>query len=107
MAIKDAKVVDESTITLAMPAAAKPIKVDISVTNPGEPRALAKRAFTYTAAAEPEPTPTPTAQPTTRRCRAAARSRPAAITGEAGTDLVLDAVRPVPVVHGRLRRPAP
>lgn len=65
--IEDAKVVDESTIRIVMPPAAEPIKVDVSVTNPGEPRALAKRAFTYIEGEpEPEPTatPTPTARPT-------------------------------------------
>ena len=61
--LDDAKVVNESTITLVMPPAASSIKVDISVTNPGEPRALAKRAFTYTArhpsrSLSPPPTPT-------------------------------------------------
>ncbi len=89
--LDDAKVVNESTITLVMPPAAEPIKVDISVTNPGEPRALAKRAFTYTAAApepEPEPTATPTpTRPALPRCPTVSAGT---ITGEAGSDLALD-----------------
>jgi hypothetical protein len=89
--IEDAKVVNESTITIVMPPAAEPIKVDVTVTNPGEPRALAKRAFTYTEGAqEPEPTATPTPAPTTPalpRCRTFSAG---SITAEAGTDLVLD-----------------
>jgi IPT/TIG domain len=90
--IDDAKVVSESTITLVMPPAAKPIKVDVSVTNPGQPRALAKRAFTYTEGEpDPEPTPAPTAKPTPTkpalpRCPTFSAGN---VTGEAGTDLAL------------------
>ncbi len=83
--LENAKVAGDSTITIVMPPAVEPIKVDISVTNPGEPRALAKRAFTYTATA-PEPTPTPTAQ-------ALARCRPVSggtVTGTPGSELVLN-----------------
>ena len=58
--LEDAKVVNKTTITIVMPPAVEPIKVDISVTNPGEPRALAKGAFTYVEAA---PGPTSSAQP--------------------------------------------
>ena len=83
--LENAKVVGDSTITIVMPPAVEPIKVDISVTNPGEPRALAKRAFTYTATA-PEPTPTPTAQALTR-CRPVSGGT---VTGTPGSELVLD-----------------
>lgn len=91
--IEDVRVVDATTIRFVMPPAAEPIKVDVSVTNPDEPRAVAKRAFTYVEGEpEPEPDPTPTARPTPTtpalpRCRTFSAGT---ITGEAGTDLVLD-----------------
>lgn len=91
--VDDPRVVSETTITFVMPEAEEPGKVSVSVTNPGEPRALARGAFTYRpAAAEPEPEPEPTATPTPTtpalpRCRTFSAGT---ITGEAGTDLVLD-----------------
>jgi hypothetical protein len=93
--VDDARVVSETTITFVMPEVEEPGKVNVSVTNPGEPRALARGAFTYRpTAAEPEPepsaTPTPTPTPTTPalpRCRTFSAGT---LTGEAGTDLVLD-----------------
>ena len=38
--LDDAKVVNESTITIVMPTAAEPIEVDVSVTNPGRAAGL-------------------------------------------------------------------
>lgn len=42
------KVVNDTTITFVTPAAAQPITVDITVTNPEQPPATVKKAFTYT-----------------------------------------------------------
>ena len=98
MILDDAKVVNDSTITFVTPAAATPIKVDVSVTNPGQPRALAKRAFSYTAGAEPEPTPTPKPTvPALPRCRSFDAG---SVTADAGTDLVLDQATLFPSTSG-------
>lgn len=96
--LDDAKVVNDSTITFVTPAAATPIKVDVSVTNPGQPRALAKRAFSYTAGAEPEPTPTPKPTvPALPRCRSFDAG---SVTADAGTDLVLNQATLFPSTSG-------
>jgi hypothetical protein len=65
LTLDDITVVDEGTIRFTTPPAAEPIVVTVTVTNPGEPTATLKRAFTYRAGAEPttEPTPEPTASP--------------------------------------------
>ena len=60
VAIPKVKVVDDTTITFLTPAAVKPLKVDVTVTNPGEPPATLSRGFAYTRAAAEPPTPTPT-----------------------------------------------
>ena len=73
--VDDAVVVDEATIRLVTPPAADPIAVAITVTNPGQPTATLRKAFTYqeTPAVEEEedgqssrPTPKPTTRPTAR-----------------------------------------
>ncbi len=88
--LDDAKVVNDTTITIVMPPAAEPIRVDLSVTNPGEPRALARRAFTYTAGApEPTPSPQPTPTPTTPALPRCTAITAGTVTAEAGTDLEL------------------
>ena len=90
--VADARVVDETTIRLEMPAAARPIAVAISVTNPGQPTATLRRAFTYRPGPEPEPTAEPTPTPTATRPTALPRcpsfqARP--LSTSPGTGLVL------------------
>lgn len=88
--VGDARVVDESTIRLVMPPAAGPIAVAITVTNPGQPTATLKRAFTYRPGREPtaEPTPSPTTTRPTGLPRCASFRVPGASTSP-GTGLVL------------------
>jgi hypothetical protein len=62
--VADARVVNATTIRLSMPPAAEPITVTITVTVPGQPTAVLRRAFTYRPGTEPEPTEEPSAEPT-------------------------------------------
>jgi hypothetical protein len=94
--LEDVVVVDDGTIRFTTPPASEPIAVTVTVTNPGQPTARLKRAFTYRTGAEPTPEPTsePTASPspsptrpgTLPRCPSF--TRPAASTAP-GTGLVL------------------
>lgn len=89
--LADVRVIDEGTIRLTTPPAAEPLTVAVTVTNPGQPTATLRRAFTYRApAAQPTPTATPTPTPTTpaRLERCPSFTRPFASTAP-GAGLVL------------------
>ena len=92
--VDDVTVVDASTIRFVTPPAAEPIVVTITVTNPGQPTATLRRAFTYRPGAEPTPEPTaspsprPTATQPATLPRCPAFTRPGASTSP-GTGLVL------------------
>jgi hypothetical protein len=62
--LDDITVVDEGTIRFTTPPALEPITVAVTVTNPGQPTAALKRAFTYRDGAEPTPEPTASPSPT-------------------------------------------
>jgi len=86
--VTDARVIDESTIRLVTPAAAEPIAVAITVTNPGQPTATLRRAFTYRPPVEDEPTPSATATEPASLPRCVSFRVPGASTSP-GTGLVL------------------
>ena len=86
--VTDARIIDETTIRIVTPPAAEPIIVAITVTNPGEPTATLRRAFTYRPAAVEEPTAsaTPTRPAALPRC---ASFRVPGLSTAPGSGLVL------------------
>lgn len=96
---KAVKVVSPNQITARTPAGKAGATVAVTVRNPGQPVATAKKAFVYgdAATAEPEPTPSEPPAPGLPRCRTISL---APVTADAGIDLVLEASTLFPASAG-------